>query len=380
MAKKPKKRGNGEGSVYKRKDGRWVGQYFDKTAVPPKYRYVYADTQAEALRKRSEAMAKRGSDPAFDAGRTTMGELLDRWLEDSVRDSLKAITYENYSMLTRRHLIPALGLYKLEDLTPDHIRKFKSTKLSAGLSTRTVQLLLALLRQALQQAVDDGLVPRNVAQNVKVPQSRKDEIRYLNVEQAKKLLYAARGDRLEALYVLAIHSGLRQGELLGLKWEDVDFEAGTLSVKRTLSSAKDGSRFTTPKTKKSRRNVPLTANAVEALQRHKAMQDEERSMAGSSWEDSDLVFRSTTGTPLQRQNLVARSFKPLLDKAGLPLSFRFHDLRHTAASLLFAGDVHPKVVQELLGHSTVAITLDVYSHMVPGMSAQAARAMENALS
>jgi integrase len=380
VARKPKKRANREGSVYKRKDGRWVGQYFDHTATPPKYRYVYAKTQDEALRKRNEAMSKWASGMAFDASRTTMGEFLTRWIEESVRNSVKPITYENYSMLTRHHLIPALERYKLEDLTPDHIRKFSSTKLNAGLATRTVQLLLALLRKALQQAVDDGLVPRNVAQNVKVHQVRKDEVRHLNVEEAKKLLYSARGDRLEALYVLAIHTGLRQGELLGLKWEDVDFEARTLSVKRTLSSAKDGPRFTIPKTKKSRRNVSLTGDAIEALERHRAMQDEERSMAGGSWEDLDLVFRSTTGTPIERHNLVARSFKPLLDKASLPRTFRFHDLRHTAASLLFVEGVHPKVVQELLGHSTVAITLDVYSHMVPGMSAQAARAMEDALS
>jgi integrase len=213
-----------------------------------------------------------------------------------------------------------------------------------------------------------------------VHQSRKDELRYLTPDQAKRLLSSAGGDRLEALYVLAIHTGLRQGELLGLKWEDIDFEAGTLSVKRTLSPAKDGPRFTAPKTKKSRRTVPLTPDAIDALQRHKAMQDKEKCLVEDSWEDSDLVFRSTTGTPIQRNNLVARFFKPLLDKASLPRTFRFHDLRHTAASLLFSRGLHPKIVQELLGHSTIAITLDVYSHMVPGMAAQAAKAMEDALS
>lgn len=131
---------------------------------------------------------------------------------------------------------------------------------------------------------------------------------------------------------------------MGLKWKDVDFEVRTLSVKRTLSSAKNGSRFTTPKTKKSRRSVNLPAEAIEALQRHRAMQNEEKSMVGGSWGESDLVFRSTTGTPLQRHNLVARSFKPLLDKAGLPRTFRFHDLRHTAVSLLFSQGTHPKIV------------------------------------
>ena len=192
-----------------------------------------------------------------------------------MKDSVKPSTYENYAMLTRRHLIPTLGRNKLKALTADHVRKFRSTKLNTGLSTRTVQLLLTLLRKALQQAVDDGLVPRNVAQSIKVHQAQKDEVRYLTPDQVKRLLSSAGGDRLEALYVMAIHTGLRQGELLGLKWEDIDHEAGTLSVKRTLSPAKDGPRFTAPKTKKSRRTVPLTPNAIDALQRHKAMQDKE---------------------------------------------------------------------------------------------------------
>ena len=213
----------------------------------------------------------------------TLGEFLNRWVEDSIKDSVKPITYENYSMLTRHHLIPALGRNKIKALTSDHIRRFRSTKLNAELSTRTVQLLLTLLRKALQQAVNDGLVPRNVAQNVKVHQIRKDEVRRLDAEQAKRLLSSAQGDRLEALYVLGIHTGLRQSELLGLKWKDVDFEVRTLSVKRTLSSAKNGPRFTTPKTKKSRRSVYLTAEAIEALQRHRAMQNEEKSMVGGSW-------------------------------------------------------------------------------------------------
>jgi integrase len=379
--RKPKTRINGEGSIYQRQsDGRWVGQYFDHTAVPPKYRYVYAKTQAEALRRLNEAMASLGSGLDFDAGRITLGEFLDRWIEDSVKDSVKPSTYENYAMLTHRHLIPALRRNKLKTLTPDHVRKFRSTKLNSGLSTRTVQLLLTLLRKALQQAVNDGLVPRNVAQDIKVHQARKGEVRHLTPDQARRLLSSAGGDRLEALYVLAIHTGLRQGELLALKWDDIDYESETLSVKRTLSAAKDGPRFTAPKTKNSRRTVPLTPDATGALQRHKAMQVEEKCLVGDSWEDSDLVFRSTTGTPIQRNNLVARSFKPLLDKAGLPPTFRFHDLRHTAASLLFSRGLHPKIVQEVLGHSTIAITLDVYSHMVPGMVAQAAKAMEDALS
>jgi integrase len=190
----------------------------------------------------------------------------------------------------------------------------------------------------------------------------------------------ARGDRLETLYVLAISTGLRQGELLGLRWDDIDLDGGILSVRRILSRSKGGPRFTEPKTVKSRRSVKLTPQAIEALERHRAAQDEERGRLGSLWEENGLVFRSTTSTPLRRYNLVRRSFKPLLESTGLTRTFRFHDLRHTAASLLFLQGTHPKIVQELLGHANITVTLDVYSHMIPGMSAQAARAMEDALS
>jgi integrase len=253
-------------------------------------------------------------------------------------------------------------------------------KREEGLSGRTVQYLLFLLRKALQQAVNDGLLPHNVAKDVKVRQTQKDEERHLTPEQVKALLSAARGDRLVALYVLAISTGLRQGELLGLWWEDIDLDTGTLSVRRTLSLGQGGPRFTEPKTAKSRRNIELTAQAIEALKDHRAAQDEEKARLGSLWEEYNLVFPSVTGTPLRRNNLVRRSFKPLLEKAGLPRTFRFHDLRHTAASILFSQRTHPKIVQELLGHATIAVTLDVYSHMIPGMSAQAARTMEDVLS
>jgi integrase len=182
------------------------------------------------------------------------------------------------------------------------------------------------------------------------------------------------------LYVRAVSTGLRQGELQGDRREDIDHDTRTLSVRRTLSLGQGGPRFTEPKTAKSRRNIELTAQAIEALERHRAAQDEEKARLGSLWKENGLVFRSVTGTPLRRNNLVRRSFKPLLEKAGLPHTVRFHDLRHTAASLLFLKGTHPKIVQELLGHATIAVTLDTYSHMIPGMSAQAARAMEDALS
>jgi integrase len=180
-------------------------------------------------------------------------------------------------------------------------------------------------------------------------------------------------------YAIAIHCGLRQGELLALKWEDVDLEASTLQVRRSLSGSSGGHPvFTAPKTVKSRRQVRLTAGAIEALKRHRKRQLEERLRVTGLWRDHDLVFTTKTGTPLHRQNLRQRSFKPLLKKSELP-EIRFHDLRHTCATLLLTKGVHPKIVQELLGHSTIAITLDTYSHVLPGMGDAAAGAMDDTL-
>jgi integrase len=193
------------------------------------------------------------------------------------------------------------------------------------------------------------------------------------------LLDAASGDRLEGLYVLAVHTGLRQGELLGLKWDDIDLEAGALQVRRALTTARGGPRLAAPKTKGSRRRVSLTGAAAEALKGHLERQLEEIDQAGSLWQENGLVFVSETGAPLDRRDLTSRRFKPLLKRAGLP-QIRFHDLRHTCATLLLTKNVNPKIVSEMLGHASIAITLDTYSHVLPNMQESAAKAMEDALS
>jgi integrase len=227
------------------------------------------------------------------------------------------------------------------------------------------------------------LVQTNVAKAVDPPKILRKTMQALSPAQARSFLHAAREDRLEAMYVLAVHCGLRQGELLELRWQEVDLEAGTLRVSRTLSRTKDGSSFTAPKTAKSRRTVRLTSGAIEAIKRRSKQQAEEMVSMGTLYRDQSLVFASEIGTPLNRHNVRHnvnyRSFKPLLERAGLP-NMRFHDLRHACAPLLLAKGVHPKFVQELLGHATIAITLDTYSHVLPGMGDQVSRAMEDALS
>ena len=204
-------------------------------------------------------------------------------------------------------------------------------------------------------------------------------MQYLTREVVRAFFEAAGEDRLETLYILAVTTGLRQGEILGLKWEDVDFDAGRISVQRTLSAAKNDSTFSSPKSNKSRRSVKLATSAVEALRAHRERQLEEREKLDGLWQDYGLVFISTIGTPLNRHNVFGRSFKPLLKKAGLPHTIRFHDLRHTCATLLGSKNVNPKVVQEMLGHANISHTMDIYSHVLPNMQDEAAAAIESAL-
>jgi len=263
-----KKRGNNEGSITHRSDGRWMGRYTVHTAAGPKRRAVYGKTRADVSAKLTRAMADRDGGLTFEAGKLTVGEYVDRWLADSVRDTVRQRTYERYEQIARVHIKPTLGRIKLKALTSTHVRGLYREKLDSGLSPRTVQYVHVTLQKALSQAVADGLLPRNAAASVKAPRPVKKEIRPLSPEQARAFLRAAREDRFAALYVLAVHCGLREGELLGLKWDDVDLDAGTLQVRRTLSETRTGHKFEPPKNGKGRR-IKLTAGAVDALKRHR---------------------------------------------------------------------------------------------------------------
>jgi len=372
------KRGNGEGSITRRKSGGWMAQFTGYTAKGRKRKTLYGKTRQEVAAKLAKALSDREGGLVYDAEGLKLGEYLGRWLEDSVKGTVRNTTYERYEQISRARIVPMLGGVKLKALSPTHVRGLYKEKLSS-LSPRTVQYIHVTLHKALKQAVSDGLIPRNATEAVKPPQVRREEIRPLTPEQVKMLLEAASGDRLEALYVLAVHTGLRQGELLGLKWDDIDLETGTLQVRRALTTAKGGPRLAAPKTKGSRRRVSLTGSAAQALKSHLERQLEEIDRAGSLWQENGLVFASETGAPLDRRDLTSRRFKPLLKRAGLP-HFRFHDLRHTCATLLLTQNVNPKVVSEMLGHSSIAITLDTYSHVLPNMQDSAAHALEVALS
>jgi integrase len=374
-----RKRGNGEGSIYRRTDGRWAGQYLVHTAKGPKYRYLYGKTRAVVAEKLTKAMADRYSGLIFDAGKMTVGEYLDRWLVDTVRGTVRTSTYERHEEIVRLHIKPSLGRVGLKKLTPAHVRGLYSEKLDSGLAPATVRRIHSTLHKALSQAVSDGIVPRNAA-DVKAPRPAPEEIRPPSEVEARAFLDAARqsGERFEALYVLAITTGMRRGELLGLRWDDADLELGTLRVGRAL--VREGGRHTLgeTKTRRGRRQINLTPRTVNAFKAHRKRQLEEKMKLAGLYKDHGLIFASRVGTPVNPENLVKRSFKPLLEKADLP-EIRFHDLRHTCATLLLGRGVHPKLVQELLGHATIAMTLDTYSHYLPSMGDQTAGAMGDAL-
>jgi integrase len=264
--------------------------------------------------------------------------------------------------LIRLHVNPRIGKGRLARLKPDQLQHFY-TELQSSRSPATVLKVHRMLHSAFKLAVRWGAMPQNITELVIAPPTRqRHEFDTFTVEQARSFLKAVQGDRLEALYVLAITTGLRQGELLGLRWQDVDLERRRLQLVRQL------------KTRQSRRAVLLPELAATALVDHRVRQAAEREQQGVYWEEHGLVFPNTVGKPLNPNNLRQRSFFPLLDRAGLP-RIRFHDLRHSCATLLLSEGVHPKIVSDLLGHSQIGITLDLYSHVTATMQAVAAEAM-----
>ena len=376
MAKK-KQRGNGAGTVYprKNKDGKVIG-YRGSYMVNGKRYYVSAKTKTQTEQKLRQSITDADRGLAFDAGALLLSGYLDKWLLN-IRDTVRQRTWERYEQIVRVHLKPTIGRLKLKNVTPTHLRGLYREKLDAGASNRTVQYIHTTLRKALQDAVSDELIPRNVADGIKAPRPTKKEINPLSPEQARMFLEAIRDDPLEALYVLAIHRGLRQGELLGLKWDDVDLLTGTLLVRRTLSLTRDGHVFEQPKNGKGR-SIDLTQSAADALRSHLQRQLKEIEALGDEYQDQGLIFPGEKGQPMRPWTLT-RKLQRILERAGLP-HLRFHDLRHTCATLLLSKGVHPKFVQELLGHATISITLDTYSHVIPAMGDQTRKAIEDVLS
>ena len=371
------RRGNKEGSIHKRKDGRWacvadMGYSNGKR----RRKYLYGKTRREVQERLTAVQHEIQRGIPVSSDRQTLAQFLAVWLESSVRPRVGPKTYVSYEQLVRLHTAPSLGRHSLRKLEPQHVQSWLNEKLSSGLSPRTVQYLRATLRNALNHAIRWGLVARNVAALADAPRVMRHEVQILDPGQARTFLEAAKGDRLEALYSVAV--GLRQGEALGLGWSDVDLDRGLLFVRGSLQRLDGKLRIVEPKSRHSTIAINLPEVCRVALREHRVRQLEERLVAGSRWIDSGLVFTTSIGSPLEGTN-VTRYFQTILERAGLP-RIRFHDLRHTCASLLLAQGVQPRMVMETLGHSQISLTMNTYSHVMPAMRKDAADRMDAILS
>ena len=371
-----KRRGHNEGSIRQRADGTWEARL---SLSNGKRKSLYAKTRKEVQDKLRAA--QRDLDNGFDltAERQTVGQYLDRWLSASVKPSVKPKTYEGYESIVRVRVVPRLGGKVLSRLAPLDVQTLYTDLQAVDLSNRSIHHTHCVLHRAFSQAVRWGLISRNPCDAVTPPRPGRTEMRVLSRGEAATFLDATWNHPAHALYVLALTTGMRQGELLGLRWEDVNLDAGRLVVRRSLQRQREaGLVFTQPKTGRSRRTVMLSQRAITALRDHRTRQLERRLVIGSGWRDQDLVFPNKSGSPMDPSWQTA-VFKEAIQRAGLP-PMRFHDLRHTAATLLLTQGVHPKVVSEMLGHATITLTLDTYSHLVPVLHEQAAAAMDDILS
>lgn len=360
-------RGHNEGSIYQTKDGAWRGAISLGYGPDGKLRrkYVSGRTRADVNRKVKRLLNddQMGIPIATDV--PTVARYLTSWLEDVVKPGSRPRTYESYEGVCRLHLIPTIGRHRLDKLTAQHIQAMLALKRSEGLKGTSLVNIRTILRIALAQAVRWDLVSRNVAALTDPPKTETFQPKPLAPAEVSQLLEHFAGDREEALYVVAVMLGLRQGEILGLIWDDVDFGKGTLQVRRQLQWSVDKPRralLVEPKTERSKRQLPLPSDVLEVLRRHRTRQLEERLLAGPQWHaEFDLVFRTSTGAPLDASALTRR-FRTALSEAGLERR-RFHDLRHTTGSFLTAMGVHPRHVMEILGHSQIATTMNTYAHV-----------------
>jgi integrase len=368
-----KRRGRGEGAIYQRADGLWTASInlgIDGNGKRRR-RTVYGRTKQEAQQKLRELQNLADAGHAIEpTERQTLGRFLTRWLEDAVRISRSPNTYESYECVVRCHINRLLGGASLAKLTPAQVQGMYAQMEREGAKARTRELAHAVLRRAMVQAVKWGLRLSNPCDGVERPRVAKREMRTLTPEQTATLLETARDHRLSALFVLAVATGMRQGELFGLSWGDIDLDGAAVNVQRSLEELDGNFRLKPPKSKKGLRRIDLPSFAVEALREHRKLMLAEGHISAP-------VFCSREGTWLYKSNFTRYVFKPMLRKAGL-LDVRFHDLRHGHATMmLFLGE-HPKVVQERLGHAQISVTLDTYSHVLPGVHKQAASNFDRA--
>jgi integrase len=363
------RRGSGEGSIYARRDGRWVSYL----RLPDgSKKFYYGASRADVRRQLEEAQEATRQGVILSGPNPNVAEYLERWLE-AIEHSVRPRTHEVYGLNVRR-LTAHLGRLKLRALQPAAIQGAYAALLKRGLSKRSVEQAHTVLHTALHQAMRWDLIARNPTDAVAVPRPKRRDMQTLSEDQVRHLFEVTAEHRHHTLWVLLATTGLRIGEALALSWDDVDLQRGRLSVRRALQRQRGrGLVFVEPKSDTSRRTVPLPAGTALMLAGHRLRQEEQATVELDE-SRSRLVFPNMEGRPTDPTTL-HRPFHRALETAGLP-RLRIHDLRHTAATYLLGRQVHPKIVQTLLGHSTITLTLDTYSHVIPSFTQEAARHMD----
>lgn len=368
-----KRRGRGEGAIYRREqDGLWcsllnVGYLQNGKR---KRRYIYGKTKKEVQQKLLALQKDLSNGIAFTPSRMTVGEFLDHWLETVAKPLIKKSTHASYELIIRVHIKPDLGGAPVRNLQSIHVQNFLHQMRVKGKGERTCQLVFVILKTAMVQAVKWGLTNKNPCDGIAKPRVTQSAMKFWTPDQIKHFLSVAKKDEFYALYVLAVTTGLRQGELFGLKWSDFNERNNSLAIQRTIYEINGDQEIGEPKTASGRRKIDLPIVAVNALEQHRAAARESRK--------SDWIFSDSNGEPLRRSNFRKRSFLKLLVLSKLP-KIRFHDLRHSAATLLLSKAVHPKIVQERLGHSQISVTLDTYSHVLPSLQKEAVAKIDELL-
>lgn len=370
-----RKNGNGEGSRPRRRpDGRWEARYWAETPTGRKRSSVYGKTRKEVVEKLAEAMTTRDEEHGRVETNITLRDFLAQY-EEVAKDTMKRRSFETYQDIARKHLLPALGGFQLKDLGREHVQRMYARKRDQGLSAARVRRIHGVLSAALNKAVLWRVISHNICKEVSPPRVEAPEIKPLNREQARRFLAATETDRYHALYVLALTTGMRLGELGGLVWANLRLDMGVVRIDRALITGYGGQSFESPKTSSSRRTITLTRKAVDVLHQYR----EQQRGAGNAVEGDALVFTNTIGGPINPSHFTTRSFKPLLERAGLPHTNFHAATRHTCCCLLLESGVNPKAVSLQLGHSSVAFTLQKYAHYMPGMGEATAGAMDEAL-
>lgn len=361
--KRPRKqkRSNGDGSLYRRRDGRWVGAFYAPTVSGGRRRVVvYGKTREEARDKMNKAQQdSRAGIPVPDEI-WKLGPYLEYWLENFVKLNRRPATYTLYEMNIRLYLVPGLGNQKLSTLSVATVQRFLSKRLEKGDSVRKVQVMRTVLSAALTRAVREELISRNVARLVELPEWHPGTVQPWTADEGRRFLAAGKSDPLYAAFVLLLLYGLRRGEVLGLRWQDVDFESETIRIEQQVQRVGGEMHIGPVKTQAGHRTLPLLKLAREALKAQAVTQARYRAAMGSAWPGTDLVFTTKTGRPVEPRNLV-RSFRRICEANDIRL-IKVHHIRHTVASLLKALGVPARDAQIILGHSRLAVTLEIYTH------------------